>query len=142
VQGFGCRPLEGRRRVFGGRRPKASKGGNRAGGNVERCRVRYGDLGAAGEMCDLDRDEATSCASVKRLTNERRMASNSISYPTICDGWRMSGRALPWPVERQRAGRTDLPDCDAVMECRTLLRAIASAALLVAAAYRASGLVR
>jgi hypothetical protein len=25
VQGFGCRPLEGRRRVFGGRRPKASK---------------------------------------------------------------------------------------------------------------------
>jgi hypothetical protein len=23
VKGFGCRPLEGRRRVFGGRRPKA-----------------------------------------------------------------------------------------------------------------------
>ena len=32
VKGFGCRPLEGRRRLFGGRRPKASKGGNRAGG--------------------------------------------------------------------------------------------------------------
>jgi len=31
VKGFGCRPLEGRRRLFGGRRPKASKG-NRAGG--------------------------------------------------------------------------------------------------------------
>jgi hypothetical protein len=30
VKGFGCRPLEGQRRVFGGRRPKASKGGNRA----------------------------------------------------------------------------------------------------------------
>ena len=30
VKGFGCRPLEGRRREFGGRRPKASKGGNRA----------------------------------------------------------------------------------------------------------------
>jgi hypothetical protein len=30
VKGFGCRPLEGWRRVFGGRRPKASKGGNRA----------------------------------------------------------------------------------------------------------------
>jgi len=29
VKGFGCRPLEGRGRVFGGRRPKASKGGNR-----------------------------------------------------------------------------------------------------------------
>jgi hypothetical protein len=32
VKGFGCRPHEGRRRLFGGRRPKASKGGNRAGG--------------------------------------------------------------------------------------------------------------
>jgi hypothetical protein len=30
VKGFGCRPHEGRRREFGGRRPKASKGGNRA----------------------------------------------------------------------------------------------------------------
>jgi hypothetical protein len=30
VKGFGCRPLEGRRRVFGGRRPKASREGNRA----------------------------------------------------------------------------------------------------------------
>jgi hypothetical protein len=30
VKGFGCRPVEGRRRVFGGRRPKASKEGNRA----------------------------------------------------------------------------------------------------------------
>jgi hypothetical protein len=26
VKGFGCWPLEGRRREFGGRRPKASKG--------------------------------------------------------------------------------------------------------------------
>jgi len=30
VKGFGCRALEGQRGVFGGRRPKASKGGNRA----------------------------------------------------------------------------------------------------------------
>ena len=35
VKGFGCRPLEGQRGVFGGRRPKASKGGNRAGGTQE-----------------------------------------------------------------------------------------------------------
>ena len=35
VKGFGCRPLDGRRRVFGGRRPKASKGGNRAGGTCD-----------------------------------------------------------------------------------------------------------
>jgi hypothetical protein len=32
VKGFGCRPYEGRHREFGGRRPKAAKGGNRAGG--------------------------------------------------------------------------------------------------------------
>ena len=32
VKGFGCRPHEGRHREFGGRRPKASKGRNRAGG--------------------------------------------------------------------------------------------------------------
>jgi hypothetical protein len=30
VKGFGCRPLEGRRRAFGGRRPKVSKEGNHA----------------------------------------------------------------------------------------------------------------
>ena len=36
VKGFGRRPHEGRRRVFGGRRPKASKGGNRAGGTEGR----------------------------------------------------------------------------------------------------------
>jgi len=30
AKGFGCRPLEGRGVVFGGRRPKPSKGGNRA----------------------------------------------------------------------------------------------------------------
>jgi hypothetical protein len=30
VKGFGCRPLEGQRGVFGGWRPKASKGGKRA----------------------------------------------------------------------------------------------------------------
>ena len=35
MKGFGCRPLEGQRGVFGGRRPKASKGGNRAGGTQE-----------------------------------------------------------------------------------------------------------
>jgi hypothetical protein len=29
-KGFGCRPLEERRREFGGRRPKASNEGNRA----------------------------------------------------------------------------------------------------------------
>jgi hypothetical protein len=35
VKGFGCRPHEGRRREFGGRRPKASNGGNRDGGTYD-----------------------------------------------------------------------------------------------------------
>jgi hypothetical protein len=30
VKGFGCRPLERQRGIFGGRCPKASKEGNRA----------------------------------------------------------------------------------------------------------------
>ena len=33
-------PLEGQRGVFGGRRPKASKGGNRAGGRRKAPRAR------------------------------------------------------------------------------------------------------
>jgi hypothetical protein len=41
VKGFGCWPLEGQRGEFGGRRPKASKGGNRAQGT---------EVGAAGAM--------------------------------------------------------------------------------------------
>ncbi len=88
-------------------------------GNVRPCGKAYGDLSAAGELADLDRADATSCATAKRLTNERRLASNSTSRPTICDGWRISGRILPWPVERQRARRIDLQDCDAVTRCRS-----------------------
>src|SRR6266852_1554181 len=36
VKGFGCRPLTGRATHCVGRRPKASKGGNRAGGTYGR----------------------------------------------------------------------------------------------------------
>jgi hypothetical protein len=88
-------------------------------GEREALRQGYGDLSAPGELADLDRADATSCATAKRLTNERRLASNGTSCPTICDGWRISGRILPWPVERQRARRIDLQDCDAVTRCRS-----------------------
>jgi hypothetical protein len=37
---------------------------------VERCRRRYGDLSAAGELADLNRADATRCATVKRLMSE------------------------------------------------------------------------
>jgi hypothetical protein len=42
VKGFGCRPLAGDAAGSGGRRPKASKGGNRDEGRD--CGARYGDL--------------------------------------------------------------------------------------------------
>jgi hypothetical protein len=48
--------------------------------------VRYGDLGAAGELANMDPAGATSCSAIKRLTNEPRVASNWITSPTICDG--------------------------------------------------------
>jgi hypothetical protein len=42
VKGFGCRSLEGRRCESGGRRPKASKGGNRAKGHVDAAALAMG----------------------------------------------------------------------------------------------------
>lgn len=88
-------------------------------GKVERCGRRYGDLSAAGELADLDRADATSRTTVKRLTHERRVTSKSMSCPTICDGWRISERTLPWPVESRRSRRADLQDCEAVTRCRS-----------------------
>jgi len=83
VKGFGCRPHEVRHRVLGGRRPKASKGGNRGNGNVMPCRRVYGDLSATGEACDWDRDAAARDARVKRLVNKRSVASRLVSCRTI-----------------------------------------------------------
>ena len=119
VKGFGCRPLERRRRVFGGRRPKASKGGNRALGNVRPCRGRYGDLSAAGELADMDRADPAGCAAMMRFVNGRRIASHMMNCRTIRDDGRVFERGLTWPVGSQRARRADLRDCDAVMRCRS-----------------------
>jgi hypothetical protein len=47
VKGFGCRPLTGGAANTGGRRPKASKGGNRAERKLSDAAGRYGDLAAA-----------------------------------------------------------------------------------------------
>ena len=62
-----------------GRKPRAGDGG--------RSRRRYGDLSAAGELAELKRGDATNCATVKLPTNERRMSSNCISWPTILGRW-------------------------------------------------------
>src|ERR1700752_4910607 len=83
--------------MFGGRRPKASKEGNRAQGNLERFRRRYGNLSAAGEPVDWDRVDLASCATVKRLMNERRVAWSSVNCWTIWDHSVISWGAPPWP---------------------------------------------
>jgi hypothetical protein len=79
----------------------------------------YGDLSAADEVGEWSRGAPASRWTVKRLLDERRGASNPVNSRTICGDRRMSGRALPWPVERHRVRRSDLWGCDAVMMCRT-----------------------
>src|SRR4030081_361803 len=76
--------------------------------------VGYGDLSAADEVGERSRGAPASRWTVKRLLGERRVASNSVSCRTIGGDRQMSGRALPWPVER-RVRRSDLRGCDAVM---------------------------
>ena len=97
-----------------GRRTQTSKGGNRGRGRGWRG-LGYGDLSAADEVGEWSRGAPASRWMVEWLLDEPRVASNSVSCRTICDDGRMSGRTLPWPVERQRARRADLQDCDAVM---------------------------
>jgi hypothetical protein len=48
-----CRPPTNRAACSSGRRTKASKGGNRAGGNEWVCCGRYGDLIGADEVPEL-----------------------------------------------------------------------------------------
>jgi len=80
--------------------------------------VGYGDLRAAGEVCDWSRAGSASWPRVERLVNERRVALSAVNWRSICDDRWISERALPWPIERQRARRSDLRDCAAVMRCR------------------------
>ena len=117
VKVFGCRPHDGGSVHTGAgvRKPPREE---TAGGGRGWCGVGYGDLNAADEVCEWSRGAPASRWTVKRLLDERRVALNAVNCRTICDdGW-MSERALPWPVERQRARRLDLRDCDAVMRCR------------------------
>src|SRR6476660_9104430 len=83
VKGFGCRPLEGRRRVFGGPASESLQGRKPRWGKVEPCRRRYGDLRVAGEVCDWGGADPASRATVKRLVNERRIASNIMNCRAI-----------------------------------------------------------
>ena len=117
VKVCGWRPHDGGAACTGGRRTQTSKGGNRGRGRGWRG-LGYGDLSAADEVGEWSRGAPASRWMVERLLDEPRVASNSVSCRTICDDRRMSGRTLPWPVERQRARRADLQDCDVVMRYR------------------------
>ena len=82
VKSFGCRPYEGWSRARG-RRPKASRGGNRGNGYVGRCDGRYGDLGAARTTADGRRCDAASWWRVLRAMNERGTAMTAASRCAI-----------------------------------------------------------
>src|SRR5450756_2322534 len=89
-----------------------------AGGGRGWCGVDYGDLNAADEVGDWSWADPVSWPKRKWLMNERRVALNAVSWRPLCgDDW-ISERTLPWPMERQRARRADLRDCDAVMRYR------------------------
>src|ERR1700692_160046 len=104
VKVCGWRPHDGGAAHSGAgvRKPprEETAGGARGWGGVG-----YGDLSGAGEVGEWSQAAPASRWTVKRLLDERRVASNSVSCRTICDDRRMSGRALPWPVERQRVRR-------------------------------------
>ena len=106
-----------------GRRPKASRGGNRAGGNVWGCRGRYGDLSAAGAACELRPiDRAHRSAMMQWLSGSSRPNGDElIGKRAFPRGSRcVPERAAPWPVE-ERQGRRALRYCDVamvVMRCR------------------------
>ena len=59
-------------------------------------------MSAADEVSEWSRGAPASRWMVKRLLDERWVASNSVRCGTICGDRRTSGRALPWLVDRQR----------------------------------------
>src|SRR5882724_1653885 len=82
VKGFGCRPHDGGAARTGpaseslqGRKPRLRE--------RRPCRGCYGDLRAAGEICDRDRAAPASWPTVKRLVNRRRIASDMMNCRTI-----------------------------------------------------------
>src|ERR1700693_6383237 len=77
VKGFGCRPGDGGATGTEGRRPKASKGGNRGNGYVGRCGARYGDLSARRTADDGRRCDAARRQAVDRLVNEGGVGLNA-----------------------------------------------------------------
>jgi hypothetical protein len=66
-----------------GRRPQTSKGGNRGRGYRGWRGVGYGDLSAADEVCEWSRGAPASRWTVKRLLDERRVASTAVNWRTI-----------------------------------------------------------
>src|ERR1700693_2291875 len=77
VRGVGCRPCDGGATGTEGRRPKASKGGNRGNGYVGRCGARYGDLSARRMADDGRRCDAARRQAVDRLLNEGGVGLNA-----------------------------------------------------------------
>jgi hypothetical protein len=66
-----------------GRRPKASRGGNRAGGTCGGSAGRYGDLRAAGDVRACDPADRARCATRKRPVHEGWIAPQMMICRTI-----------------------------------------------------------
>jgi hypothetical protein len=62
--------------------------------------VDYGDLNAAGEVCEWSLADPAGWPWGKWLMNER-LALNAVSWRPICGDFWISERTLPWPMERQ-----------------------------------------
>ena len=70
-----------------GRRPKASRGGNRGNGYVRRRGGRYGDLAPARTTAEARRCDAASWRTVQRVLNDERTVAN---VAIVCVIWRES----------------------------------------------------
>src|SRR6266540_956686 len=82
VKVCGCRPHDGGAAPTGAgvRKPPREE----AARGVRGCRgVGYGDLSAADEVCEWSRGAPASRWTVKRLLDERRVASNAVICRTI-----------------------------------------------------------
>jgi hypothetical protein len=80
--------------------------------------VDYGDFDAADAVWDWSWADPTDWPPGKLLLMERPVVLHAVNWRPICVDGGISERTLPWPMERQRARRADLPVCDAVMRCR------------------------
>src|ERR1700676_2962264 len=110
-----------------GRRPKASRGGNRGQGHVGGAAITYGDLIAAGERSTRWRGRSNAAVGSSALDGRRAAAERPASKDEDRSSWgEVFGfeRASSWPHDDWR-DRGALSDCAVgmiAMTCRSSMR--------------------